>query len=300
MTTPCVQHLYDSIVLSGGGVKGLFQLGVLWYATNAGLLNMDEVKIFAGTSIGATICTMLVLGATPFEIFIEMYSRDIFIDDSSIQKFKDLKTQWGAISIRKVFSFVRELITNKLKLRKDETLTVDTLTFENLYTLTGKDLLITSVNVSKTQLEIFSHTTTPKLRVFDALCMSANLPVVCTKIRYKGDLYTDGGLLDNVPIACVLPRTPRRVFVISTSGIDPTAKIISFFDYVYRIQWLPVNTRTITTIADAPTNVHVIHLVTDAPILSMTLKPDEKMKMFEHGHEEARRFFSEFRTFSFE
>lgn len=51
----------DTIVLSGGGIKGIGQLGALHYCREKGYLDMLRVNTLAGTSIGSIICLLLCL-----------------------------------------------------------------------------------------------------------------------------------------------------------------------------------------------------------------------------------------------
>ena len=59
----CSPSGYNSLVLSGGAVRGLAIIGALQYAYDNFLLK--NVKFFFGTSVGAIICYLLVIGYTP-------------------------------------------------------------------------------------------------------------------------------------------------------------------------------------------------------------------------------------------
>jgi predicted acylesterase/phospholipase RssA len=60
-------ELFKGLCISSGGMKGLYYLGVLDYYYEKKLL--DNVKYYAGTSIGSLICLLLIIGYTPKEIF---------------------------------------------------------------------------------------------------------------------------------------------------------------------------------------------------------------------------------------
>ena len=59
--------LYDTLVLSGSSIKGITFLGALQYLYDNSLLK--NVKTFVGTSSGAMISFLLIIGYTPVEIF---------------------------------------------------------------------------------------------------------------------------------------------------------------------------------------------------------------------------------------
>ena len=57
---------FDTIVLSGGSVKSLMQIGSLQYCYDNYLLK--NLKTFIGTSAGAIILFLLIIGYTPIEL----------------------------------------------------------------------------------------------------------------------------------------------------------------------------------------------------------------------------------------
>jgi predicted acylesterase/phospholipase RssA len=87
--------------------------------------------------------------------------------------------------------------------------------FLTFFELTGVDLVITGVNVTKHRPAMFSCRLTPDFPVADAVAISMNLPVIFKPVRvdaevpvtafndsataYQG-LWVDGGVLNNLPI----------------------------------------------------------------------------------------------------
>ena len=69
-----------TLVLSGGGLKGIAILGLLQKLYKTGKLNNFDK--FIGTSVGSIISLLLSIGYTPLEIY-EMYNK-INYDFSSI------------------------------------------------------------------------------------------------------------------------------------------------------------------------------------------------------------------------
>ena len=59
---------YDTLVLAGGGTKGILTLGALQYAFDN--LFLTNVKNYIGTSAGAMICFLLCIGYKPIEIIV--------------------------------------------------------------------------------------------------------------------------------------------------------------------------------------------------------------------------------------
>ena len=63
------------LILSGGGIKGLATLGALKYLFDNEILVKPE--IICGTSVGAGIGFLLILGYTPQDIYNLFYSIDL-------------------------------------------------------------------------------------------------------------------------------------------------------------------------------------------------------------------------------
>lgn len=279
---------YDGIVLGGGGIKGFFQLGALSYAVEGGLLSLENVKVFAGTSIGSVIALLLSIGYTPFELFYALYSREDFVPKGSVLPLKEIPSSWGLISMKRALNIVSDLLEEKLGSSK--------LSFRKLFTLTGKKLYIMAVNISTMSLETFSSETTPHLKVIDAVSLSSNIPMVCCRMQYHGNMYIDGGLLDNFPLQCA--NECSRVLAISTGVHNATDDIDNFFEYAYRIAFLPVNDATNKKIREASTKYHILSYNVDAQIIKLKPSPEEKMSLFSLGFDEAKEFFSKFKALS--
>jgi predicted acylesterase/phospholipase RssA len=63
---------YDTLVLSGGGIKGFCLLGGVQAAFDLGLLK--NIDTYVGTSVGAMIGYLLAIGYTPIEIIVSLYT----------------------------------------------------------------------------------------------------------------------------------------------------------------------------------------------------------------------------------
>ena len=67
---------YDSIILSGGSIKGFCTLGALQYMQDNKIID-DTLTTFAGTSIGSIISFLLIIGYTPIEIVVYLCSNNV-------------------------------------------------------------------------------------------------------------------------------------------------------------------------------------------------------------------------------
>ena len=71
---------YNTLVLSGGGIKGLLILGALQYLYETGKLQKKNIRKYIGTSIGAIINVLLIIGYEPKEIVAHIVKSRFFDD----------------------------------------------------------------------------------------------------------------------------------------------------------------------------------------------------------------------------
>lgn len=185
--------MYDTLVLSGGSVKGIAMLGTLYCLEYNKHLEVSKVKNFAGTSIGSVICYLLIIGYTPLEIVNYLCSCDLF-------------DELGKFDITNIFSgsLFRYSIFNEHL----ERLTIDKIgkfhTMKSLRELTGKDLICTTYRFQYKkpgEMVYLNADNSPDLPVLVALRMSCNLPYIFGNYKYDGWYYIDGGFSDNFPIS---------------------------------------------------------------------------------------------------
>ena len=60
--------VYDTICLSGGGLKGFAFVGALEYLHNKSYIDLNKINNFVGTSVGSILSYLLTLGYTVQEI----------------------------------------------------------------------------------------------------------------------------------------------------------------------------------------------------------------------------------------
>jgi predicted patatin/cPLA2 family phospholipase len=179
---------YNAIVLSSGAARGYYLLGALHFLQN--LKKLDNVKYYAGTSVGSAIALLLALGFSPMECCSYTCTNDI----NSCFKFNlnlfNLAETWGLVNHKVMKNYLEQLILTKMDRIP---------TFEDLYKR-GKVFICTAYCITGTKHKVyFSHKTHPTMSVLDAIMLSMSIPVVFSKSEYKGDVYIDGGIFDRLP-----------------------------------------------------------------------------------------------------
>ncbi len=190
---------FKNFVFEGGGVKGIAYIGALDLLAEKNIL--DGIERIGGTSAGAINAILLGLGFTPKETKDILWSLDFneFMDDS-----------WGVIrdSDRLINSFgwykgdffrdwigklIRQKTGNSESTFADIEAMKDKKGFKSLYFM--------GTNISTSFSEVFSAEHTPRTCVADAVRISMSIPLFfAAKRSNRGDVYVDGGVLDNYPI----------------------------------------------------------------------------------------------------
>jgi hypothetical protein len=134
-------------------------------------------------------------------------------EEGVMTKARNVMKGYGMKNFDKAFAilFERFLTLSEPRLQPNTT-------FRELYASTQNDLFITGTNVTKKRLEVFSHYTTPNMKVMDAVEISMSASPVFRYIEREGDVYTDGAYTLAYPTTIFLE--PSTVFEQYESRVD--------------------------------------------------------------------------------
>lgn len=180
------------LVLSGGGIKGICHIGALQAICDKSMLN--QITTFAGSSVGALIATLLVIGYEPHDLydFITLFDINKLKSFNLGSSITDLVNNYGIDH----GTNIEIVITKMFNLKNIKS----NVTFHELHKLTNKTLYITSSCINTKEICYYSHIQTPDMTVITALRMSISIPILFTPVKFNGNLYIDGGCIDNFPI----------------------------------------------------------------------------------------------------
>jgi len=178
----------DTLVLSGGGVKGLYYIGIIKKLEELDILK--NINKFAGTSIGAFFCTLLNINYTSKDLidFVLLFN----ISKMKKMKFSNFFSFFGIDEGNNLEIILEDMFELK-GFKKD-------ITFKDLYDKTKKELIITGVCINEKKCHYFSHKNTPNMNVIKAIRISTSVPIYFTPVFHENKLWVDGGLIDNFPI----------------------------------------------------------------------------------------------------
>jgi predicted acylesterase/phospholipase RssA len=221
MTTPSTSPI--SLVLAGGGVRALAHVGAITRLVQE--KHLDTVTHYAGSSAGAIVAALMAAQYTIKELFEYMMQLNLrdFAKDGLVKEGVNLVKTYGIHDNSKLEQSVEQGIAAKLG---------SNATFRQLKTRTGNTLVVTATNLSTSQTDVFSAEKTPDMVISKAIRLSADIPLFFTSCEHDGCVYTDGGLLNNLPIDLV--PTPTLAINLTSSGVLPR-RINNIDSYLYAL-----------------------------------------------------------------
>ncbi|MBB6502747.1 patatin-like phospholipase family protein [Pedobacter cryoconitis] len=195
------------IVLSGGGIRGIAHLGVLKALTNAGI----TFSHISGTSAGAIVGAFYAAGIDPEEAL------DIFMKTKLLRFVRPSLGALGLVSIEQT----AQLLKDYFPADKIEELKIP--------------LTITATNFSEGKLIYFT-----KGPLIQAIQASSCIPGIFKPIMIDGQMYVDGGILNNFPVEPLLNNCD---FIIGSScnHLKPVDSITHITTLMARAGLMSVN-----------------------------------------------------------
>lgn len=158
------------LVLSGGGARGICHLGVIKALEEFGV-KFDHI---AGTSAGSVVGCLYSYGHSPDEILKIIQAQSLF---------KSLKLAWtwtGLLS----FDGLRALLLKYIP--------------ENTFDCLKIPVTLALTEIRKGKIEYVSQG-----ELITPIQASCSVPAVFNPVHYRGGIYVDGGILDNLPVKAI-------------------------------------------------------------------------------------------------
>lgn len=162
------------IVLSGGGYRGIAHIGVLRALQEYNI----EPHIIAGTSAGAIVGALYAAGCSTSDMLRFWEEEGVF----QFSRFAFGKP--GLVDTEKMIGSLEKYIPIQ--------------SFEEL----SKKLFVTATDVINARLNVFNSG--PLIKPIIA---SASFPVIFTPTEVEGELYLDGGIMNNFPVETIRDKS---------------------------------------------------------------------------------------------
>jgi len=183
-----VKKIRDTLVLSGGGLKGISQLGALHCLKQNNLLN--DIRTIAGTSVGSMVGLLHIIGYQPLEVFNFLR----MVEMKHVKKLDPMNiiAKYGLDDGVRMMLVLRKLITAK-KFDPE-------MTFNDLNRMTNINFIVTGTCINEKKVYYFSHITFPNMLVLQAIRISISVPILFTPVLFENKVFVDGACIDNFPI----------------------------------------------------------------------------------------------------
>lgn len=227
----------NAFFIEGGGTKGIYAIGILKYLFDENpCIDLNNVDIFGGTSVGSYLATALSIGYQKEDII--GLSKIINLSELIDSKYMFMVTLYRFTTsgylyndegrqdiVQKILNYRINTIKEHLDLPANSNFNGKDLTFGHLKKLMEKHptiykhLLINAVDISRNQ-QIFMSTLDNKwdnIKIYDAMLASSSIPFIFkgVTLNYQpdDDMYTytqthnstinnlvDGGVSTNNPL----------------------------------------------------------------------------------------------------
>jgi predicted acylesterase/phospholipase RssA len=183
-----------NVVLSGGSYKGLEYIGVYQYLLERNMVK--DINHFIGVSIGAVFAMLWYFNFTPAQMARVFSQLDWRRRHKLRTSLKGLGEAMKHLGLDDGAGFTQLFAATLLR----KTGKAD-VTFAELAAIRpDRSLRIGLCNVSKTEFVLASAETTPDMPVALAMRISISLPIYFDPIEWHGDLWADGGVINNMPV----------------------------------------------------------------------------------------------------
>lgn len=288
---------YDTVVIGGGGLKGIGFLGALQCLLDSSKLN--HVHTFIGTSIGAVIGYLISIGYKPIEIMVIIHTEKTMEKLIQAMDVTYLTTHGGIIN----FCIFQDIL-EQLTIKKIGHL----LNLGQLYNDYGKKLVCCTYNMTKMKVEYMDYESDPFLPCITALRMSSNLPFLFFPFEYEGCIYVDGGIYDNLPVSRI--ETGCRTIALycidhvrtneqsdnneqemMTKTKKTNGHIFNIMNYIFEILLIPIyhlqesNLKNVKNV-----DIDIVGITVSIPIFSWKVSRSSKFDSFSSGYESMRNF----------
>jgi predicted acylesterase/phospholipase RssA len=203
--------LIDTLVLSGGGPSGIAYTGIYQALLDNKIIDKEltGIKEIITTSIGILFAFCLIIGLNNKILYDVIKGFDvgsmIKTDNLCID---DLLVDFGLFPTTGIRLIFQSLIKNVLQ-REDISLRE----LYELYELKSIKISVKVFNTTIKQIEYISYENYPELSIITLAEMTTAIPIFFKPVKYKGNLYVDGGLRGAFPIEHCSSKNYLGIFI---------------------------------------------------------------------------------------
>lgn len=302
---------YNTLVYSGGGIRGLAYVGIfkkieeliserrieeckLDFSPDTCSVPLLNIKTVCAVSVGSIFSLIYLLKFTYVEMLEEVLHKKF--DQLKDIRIMNFVGKYGLDSGVNLVLWIQSLMTRK-GINYD-------ISFKDFQALNGVDFQVMATNLNKYCYKKFNYIDTPDTKVLDAIRMSISIPFVFTINEYDGDIHVDGGLIDNYPIKMFKTELDNVLgFKLINNGemeshcVDE--RIDDIESYIYHVLSCYVVQKEKHTSSDEYKKCTVyIHTENITQSINFSLTPLEKHRLIEMGYKSLCTFLDNANTSS--
>lgn len=274
---------FKALCIGSGGTLGLYYLGVLDYYYEKKLLN--DVTYYSGTSIGAFICGLLMIGYSPRDIIVYLCKKDFSKHFGKIS-MQNFLTNYGLVDTSELKKYLETIIIEKLGFIP---------TLKDMHDAVKKIFYCTGYRVSHDGKEsqaktYFSYETHPTMLLSDAIMCSCSIPFLFSRSLVKDGTYVDGAVFDPIPVKILmdyfLEEEYKHILTVSFRRKDNKDSEENIFTYMGKV--ISVILERDENLKLAQMTEHVIVETADSPF-DFYVDSTKKINMFLEGQQIAKK-----------
>ena len=212
-----------SVILSGGGIKGLLYCGILKAYQELKYDLIYNIKQVIGISIGTVFALFWIIGYSWDEL--QEHLNELELDTFNEFNIELLFTKYGLNTGNNLINHI-EIMMNKKNIDSN-------ITLQEIQTKFQVNFGVIVTNLNKQCLEIISYKKNPNIRVLDAIRMAISIPLLFTAKRLNKDIYVDAALISNYPLDFITKYIENEtVFGINIITNKSSTEIIDLTSYM--------------------------------------------------------------------
>lgn len=279
-----------TLILSGGGMKGVAYAGVFKYIEEV----QQKKKFYNNLKIDIkTICCVSV-GSILGLLYTLQYTSKEIEDEILLKNFKTLKDidainlfeNFGIDTGKNIMAWVEsQLIKKNLDPR---------ITFRELYIWNNIDFQVCVTNLSKEEFEIHNHLNTPNDIVLESIRMSISLPFFFKSVKKNNCLYADGAIMNNYPIRLFtnLEGVLGCNLLLKEPNKQDPEEINTLDTYIYSLANCVLNSLTSLTEEESKRTISI--QTNEKNTLNFLLSRSQKKKLISIGYSSTEKYFENF------
>jgi len=273
---------YDTLILSGGSIKGIALLGSFKYIFDNKIILREELKHIISASAGALLSLVILLDINIKVFYKILKQMDVdFID----------KENFSIENFINDFGFCENIITQKyVKSVIKNILHRENITLKELYDISKIKYTVKVANITKNDVEYINYLNYPDIDLITLLTMATCVPLIFKPILYNNCLYNDGATGGGLPIEY---NKSDNYLGIILYPIDINKKAKKFkkdiLNYLYNVVY--INNQA-NDFYHYKKHKNIIILDLKFP-LKFNVTEKEKEKLFIEGFLQTKKFFND-------